>query len=220
VAVPVIEPLVQEEPQAADPYVLEGEVVEAENVEPEVPKSKDLVPFQFENHPIRIEIGEDSEPWFIAKDVCQVLGIVNVADAVSRLDDDQKITIVNADGNPRAGIPHTLLAVNESGLYDLTLDSRKPEARRVRKWVVTDVMPAIRKTGRYQIGPPEAQVPATIDNRQLALLIESMAKRDDQFERLLVANTVEPEVSESKDIIPHEFAFKGDPVRTPLLTVR
>jgi prophage antirepressor-like protein len=104
--------------------------------------------------------------------VCQVLGIVNVADAVSRLDDDQKITIVNADGNPRAGINHTLLAVNESGLYDLTLDSRKPEARRIRKWVVSDVMPTLRKTGRYQIGPSEAQAMPRQFNMKIPTLLE------------------------------------------------
>lgn len=95
---------------------------------------------------------EDGEPLFIAKDVWDALGINNVSMGVSRLDDDQKITISNPDGNPRAGIPRTILAVTESGLYDLTLDSRKPEARRIRKWVVGDVMPTLRKTGRYEIG--------------------------------------------------------------------
>ena len=47
--------------------------------DPEAFPSKHLIPFHFENHPIRIEIGEDGEPWFIAKDVCDVLGIVNVS---------------------------------------------------------------------------------------------------------------------------------------------
>jgi prophage antirepressor-like protein len=88
-----------------------------------------------------------------------------------------------------------------------------PDAGVFQDWVCEDVIPTLRKKGRYQIGPPEAQAPATIVNRQLTVLIESMVRRDDQFERLLVANTVEPEVSESKDIIPHEFAFKGNPVR-------
>jgi prophage antirepressor-like protein len=174
-----------------------------------------LIPFVFEGHPIRIQMGEDGEPWFVAKDVCDVLGLTNVSQALSRLDYDQKRD--NIITNDAIGRRKLVLGVNESGLYDLTLDSRKPEARRIRKWVVGDVMPTLRKTGRYQIGPPETQAPATIDNRQLTVLIESMAKRDDQFERLPVAKTIEPDISEPKDLIPHEFAFKGNPVRTTIV---
>lgn len=93
----------------------------------------ELIPFYFENHPIRIII-IDGMPWFVAKDVCDVLGMVNSRDATSRLDVDQKgvgITDISSSSSSHKTI--TVIAVNESGLYDLTLDSRNPEARRIRK---------------------------------------------------------------------------------------
>ena len=114
-------------------------------------------------------------------------------------------------------VPRGELFIPESDVNRLIMRSNMPDAGVFQDWICEEVIPTLRKRGRYQIGPPEAQVPATIDNRQLALLIESMAKRDDQFERLLAANTVEPEVSESKDLIPHEFSFKGNPVRTTIV---
>jgi len=71
-----------------------------------------------------------------------VLGIVNSRDAVSRLDDDQKADVVITDTSSNGVIQRRRVsAINESGINDLTLDSRKPEARRIRKWVVSDVIP-------------------------------------------------------------------------------
>jgi prophage antirepressor-like protein len=211
---------VQVIPQIADPVVLEGEVVEAENVEPEVSESKDLIPhvFSFKGDPVRTTI-VDGEVMFHGDDVCKILGYVHTYKAIEAHCKYAKILKASELDGLEIG-PRGAYCFPESDLYRLTLRSNMPDADVFQDWICETVIPTLRKTGRYQIGPPEAQVPATIDNRQLTVLIESMAKRDDQFERLLVANTVEPEVSESKDIIPHEFAFKGDPVRTPLLTVR
>src|SRR5574344_1006265 len=70
---------------------------------------------------------KNGEPWFVAKDVCEILGIANQWDAVSSLDEDEKITLANTEGNPRAGVPHTLNLISESGLYSLIFRSRKPE---------------------------------------------------------------------------------------------
>lgn len=95
---------------------------------------------------IRGFIGEDSKPWFVAKDVCGVLGIRNPRDAVSGLDSNEK-GVVNSDtpgGNQRMAV------VNESGLYNLTFKSKKkPEAQAFQKWVTETVLPAIRRTGGY-----------------------------------------------------------------------
>lgn len=124
----------------------------------------EIIPFDFEEQAVRV-IMRDGEPWFVAADVCRVLEIRNNRDAVSRLDDDERDT-VNLNtvgltdgirGNPNATI------ISESGLYALTVRSDKPEARRFRKWITAEVLPAIRKTGRYDhLPPPPATEPGDI----------------------------------------------------------
>lgn len=85
------------------------------------------------------------EPWFVAKDVCDALGLVNSRKATSSLDDDEKgvSLIVTPSGEQMMTI------INESGLYNLIFQSRKPEARLFRRWVTHEVLPQIRKTGSY-----------------------------------------------------------------------
>ena len=111
--------------------------------------SNEIIPFAFGDNLVRTMLDEGGSPWWAAKDVCSVLGLENNRDAVSTLDDDEKITVGNTDGNPRAGQPHQLTFVNEPGLYSLIFRSRKPEAREFRRWVTHEVLPALRKTGRY-----------------------------------------------------------------------
>lgn len=94
-------------------------------------------------------VEHDGEPWFVAKDVCECLELENVSEALRGLDEDEKITLSNPDGNPRAGIPHQMNAVSEPGLYSLILRSRKPEAKAFKRWVTHDVIPSIRKRGIY-----------------------------------------------------------------------
>lgn len=91
----------------------------------------------------------DDEPWFVAADVCAALTIVNNRDAISRLDDDEKGvgSIYTPSGQQEMSV------INESGLYSLILGSRKPEARKFKKWVTSEVLPAIRKTGSYSVQP-------------------------------------------------------------------
>lgn len=98
------------------------------------------------NQPIRVEI-RDNAPWFVAKDVCNALTINNHNDAISRLDDDEKgvATIDTLGGKQSMSI------INESGLYNLIFQSRKPEAKAFRKWVTSEVLPSIRRTGRYAL---------------------------------------------------------------------
>lgn len=87
----------------------------------------------------------DGEPWFVAKDVCEALDITNSRDAVARLDDDEK-GVVSTD---TLGGTQELSAINEPGLYTLILGSRKPEAKAFRRWITHEVLPALRRTGRY-----------------------------------------------------------------------
>ena len=103
--------------------------------------------FNENNKPIRVEV-VNGEPWFVAKDVCDALGIDKHRDAIGRLDDDEKGRPVIVD---TLGGQQKMSAVNESGLYALIFQSRKPEARKFRKWVTSEVLPSIRKTGRYEL---------------------------------------------------------------------
>ena len=98
-----------------------------------------------ESTPIRVQV-INNEPWFVAKDVCQVLGIEKYRDAISRLDEDERGSVLV----DTLGGKQQFTATNESGLYHLIFQSRKPEAKRFRKWVTSEVLPAIRKTGRYE----------------------------------------------------------------------
>ena len=95
---------------------------------------------------VRIVTGEDGEPWWVAADVCAVLGVANVAQAMSRLDEDERDDVIS---NDVIGRKQSVTVVNESGLYSLILGSRKPEAKAFKKWVTSEVLPAIHKTGSY-----------------------------------------------------------------------
>lgn len=101
--------------------------------------------FNYEGMNVRTVI-IDNEPWFVAKDVCEVLEVNNPSQALSRLDIDEKNTIILNEGN--RGNPNQAV-VNEPGLYSLIMGSRKPEAKKFKRWVTHDVLPAIRKHGGY-----------------------------------------------------------------------
>ena len=88
----------------------------------------------------------DDNPWFVAVDVCNVLGLTNSRKAVSYLDDDEKNTVTINDGIP--GNPNKTI-ISEAGLYSLILRSRKPEAKAFKRWITHEVIPSIRKTGGY-----------------------------------------------------------------------
>lgn len=98
--------------------------------------------FDFKGNSLRVIIDENREPWFIAKDVCDILGHSNVSVALDRLDDDERSKF-NLGRQGKTNI------VSEAGLYSLVLGSRKPEAHEFKRWVIHEVLPAIRKTGMY-----------------------------------------------------------------------
>lgn len=116
----------------------------------QLPPDSNPTPIQvFEHAGISLRVVmRGGEPWFVAADVCRALAIGNVADAVGRLDDDEKgvDSIDTPGGKQRASV------VSESGLYSLILGSRKPEARAFQRWVTHDVLPSIRRTGSYGNG--------------------------------------------------------------------
>lgn len=109
----------------------------------------DVSIFKFEESFTVRTILKDNEPWFVAKDVCDVLGISNNRDALAALDEDEKSNVGKSDVSNIEVPNRGLSLINESGLYALAIRSNKPNARKFRKWITSEVLPAIRKTGRY-----------------------------------------------------------------------
>jgi prophage antirepressor-like protein len=138
-------------------------------------KMNELQLFNFEGKDVRTVI-KNKEIWFVGKDVCDVLGVSNGRDAISRLDDDEK-GVGNID---TLGGKQDLVIINESGLYSLVLTSRKSEAKRFKKWVTGEVLPSIRKTGSYNSN--DTKIDRLIElmmqtNSNLTALINNMAIR-------------------------------------------
>lgn len=140
---------------------------------------------QFGN--VRI-VMKGQEPWFVAKDVCNCLEINNSRQALIRLDDDEKSSVILNDGTP--GNPEKSI-VNEYGLYSLVLSSRKPEAKEFKRWITHDVIPQIRKTGQYI-----ADIPKTLPDalRAYANEVEEHNKAkaliEEQKPKVLFADSV------------------------------
>jgi len=133
--------------------------------------NQQLTPFDFEGRQVRIVTDAQGEPWFVAADVLSTISLDRKA--LERLDDDEKG--VNSIHTP--GGVQEMTTVNEPGLYALVLGSRKAEAKRFKRWVTHEVLPAIRKTGSYAV-PPIAALPAPTQDRVTSLLLigEAVAK--------------------------------------------
>lgn len=97
--------------------------------------------FNYEGRQVRTVL-VNNEPWFVAKDVCEILEITNPTMALQRLDNDERAKF-NLGRQGETNI------VNEYGLYSLILGSRKPEAKQFKRWITHEVIPTIRKTGGY-----------------------------------------------------------------------
>jgi prophage antirepressor-like protein len=105
-----------------------------------------LVNFTFETEMVRV-VMQDDEPWWVAGDVSAVLGYSEAAAMTRSLDDDEKgLQIVQTLGGQQE-----MTIISESGLFAAILKSRRPEAKRFRRWVTGEVLPSLRKTGRYDM---------------------------------------------------------------------
>lgn len=133
--------------------------------------------WSFEESPIRTMLGDDGDPRWVAADVCRAIGINSPEMAYQRLDDDEK----GISSTDTPGGPQEMLVVNESGLYSLVLGSRQERAKRFRKWITSEVLPTIRKTGRFdqslaQYNTNELQLieadPAIHQTRRLLAVME------------------------------------------------
>jgi prophage antirepressor-like protein len=145
-----------------------------------------VVPFFFQEHEIRVITDENGEVWFIAKDVCDALGHSNPSQALkdAMLDESERSQF-NL-GQRKAAV------INESGLYLLIFNSRKQETRPFKKWVTSEVLPSIRKTGGYEL--PKSKKNFIADQESRALKMFPLAHRAakilglDKNETVLSAN--------------------------------
>ena len=94
----------------------------------------------------------DNEPWFVGKDVAEALGYKNTKDALAKHVDSEDKEILKSQNATLENIPNRgVTVVNESGLYSLVLSSKLPSAKKFKRWVTSEVLPALRKTGQYQV---------------------------------------------------------------------
>ena len=124
---------------------------------------------------VRIAMGENNEPFFCLADVCQILDLIP-SKVAQRLDKDvlSKYPLETAGGIQQANF------VDEDGLYDTILDSRKPEAKKFRKWVTSEVLPCIRKTGGY-IATKMDDTPEEIMARALIVAQETLKRKEQRL---------------------------------------
>ncbi len=128
--------------------------------------------FDYSGQQVRTQL-IDGEPWFVIADICKVLDLSNPTKAAQSLDSDDLSTSEVIDSMGRA---QNARITNESGVYQLVFQSRKPEAKDFRRWVTKDVLPAIRKTGSYSTAPALPQtysdalreLLATVEAREIA----------------------------------------------------
>jgi prophage antirepressor-like protein len=135
----------------------------------------------FEGKTIRTKIDEDGNPWWVAKDVCEALGLKSPQSSYRRIDnDDRADVLIEHDGQRRE-----MTVVNESGLYALIFQSETDAAKRFKKWITSEVLPSIRKTGSYSIVKkdmdPIAQFEAHLSfmKEQRAAMIEFNKKMEE-----------------------------------------
>lgn len=138
-----------------------------------------LQSFGFEDHLVRV-LDQGGAPWFIAQDICSCLEIGNHRQAVAGLDDDEKDGVTTNDSIGRQQVQ---TIISESGLYALIFKSRKAAAVRFRKWVTSEVLPTLRRTGEYKMvanddvkAPRLNGTPQQVESYKLALSTVRAAK--------------------------------------------
>ena len=140
--------------------------------------------FNYQSNEVRT-VEMNGEPWFVLKDVCNILNINNASDVYNRLDDDEK-GIAQID---TLGGRQKMSTVNESGLYHVILRSDKPEAAPFRKWVTSEVLPSIRKNGGYIAGQQELS-PQELMAKALLVANKTLAEREARISELTVQNNI------------------------------
>lgn len=154
----------------------------------------DIQIFNYQNNEVRT-VEMNGEPWFVLKDVCEVLGLTDTGRTAERLDPDEltRTTLVSGGQN------REMFVINESGLYNVILRSDKPEAKPFRKWVTSEVLPSIRKHGAYMT--PETLQAAILNPDTMIQLCQQLKAEQDKNAALTAANsqlTVDKQIMQPK----------------------
>lgn len=141
--------------------------------------------FNFNNDEVQVVINDNSEPMFVAKDVCDALGLENVTKSLLALDEDEKLPLPIV----RAGQLRTVNTITESGLYSLVLRSNKPQAKVFKKWITSEVLPSIRRHGMYV---NKQTVEEMLENPDVLIqTLQTLKKEREEKERLLIQNELQ-----------------------------
>ena len=154
-------------------------------------QNQPLKTFDFQGSQVRT-ITKDGEPWFVVADACRVLGLSNPSIVADRLDPDD---LSQAEAIDSMGRPQQVTITNESGIYDLILRSDKPEARKFKRWITHEVLPTIRKTGRYDVVD-------RLTRKDLAMLL---------LEAELEAETVRAALAAAAPLVAYAEKVQGSP---------
>lgn len=134
--------------------------------------------FNYNELPVRTITDENEETWFAGIDICNILDYQNAVDVIKKnLDEDEKKLTYLTD---RSGQSRKTWIVNESGLYSLILTSSKPEAKVFKRWVTHEVLPAIRKAGKYT---PEQEKEREISLNSVANQIEQLKNERAEYQK-------------------------------------
>lgn len=161
----------------------------------------------------------DGQEWFVAKDVCDILGFSKYRDAIeTNLDEDERVSIlVDTLGGKQA-----MTAINESGLYALIFRSRKPKAREFRRWVTAEVLPAIRRTGGYQLAQSAPPLPVAHPAVQFIEVIDALRMRGASTEKTLYSvgslfqSALAGAYQSNRQVLPMALPPPPDPTTLPL----
>ena len=167
--------------------------------------------FEFEALPVRVVTAEDGEYWFCAKDVCEVLGYNNSRQTI---EDHCRVAGVSKRYTSSGGQQRELAFINEGNLYRLIIKSRKEEANRFESWVCDEVLPALRKTGSYQVGN-RSTAAARISNHRLRLALgKELYRTRDPALRTLIHQQL-ADVSNALDLPTPEIDSLGNTAPVP-----
>ena len=148
-------------------------------------KMAEIQVFTYQHREVRtVEL--NGEPWFVLKDVCEVLGISHITDTAKRMDEDE---VGQTEVTDSMGRKQSTYVISESGLYNVILRSDKPEAKPFRKWVTSEVLPSIRKSGGYIAGQDQL-TPEELMAKALQVANKTLAEREARISALTVQNTI------------------------------
>lgn len=166
----------------------------------------DLKIFEFENQNIRIRIDDVGNPWWVARDVCTLLGLGNITEAMRALDEDERgSAFLNTPGGKQE-----MLTVNEPGLYSLVLRSRKPEAKKFKRWIIHEVLPAIRKHSAY-LTPQKIEEVLCNPDMIIRLATDLKKEREQRLRLALKVKKDAPKVIFAESVsVSHTSILVGD----------